>query len=95
MIHWLSLSAVIGRFGASISAPQETILALREHLGEPFGDRPGGPWERQDGHGVVQSRISIDFEVILGPVYISLLISRTLDFKFFIFFSGSFRLSIN
>ena len=58
-------------FGTS-GAPRETILALR--------DRPGGPWERQDGHEVVRNRSFIDLGVILGPVYMSFLNSGSLKF---------------
>ena len=57
------------------------------HLGNTQGSffgTPGPPWrtmwERQDGHEVVQHRLFINFEVILGPVHISFLISRSLKF---------------
>ena len=36
----------------------------------PFGGRqghPGGPWEQQDGHKVVQNRIFIDLVMIWNP----------------------------
>ena len=45
-------------------------------------DRSGGPWERQDGRKVVRKRICIDFGVLLGPVYISSLRSRSLNVHF-------------
>ena len=60
-------------FGTS-GAPWGAILAPRDH--------PGGPWEQQDGHELVWSRIFIDFGVILGPVYISFLGSRSLKLHF-------------
>ena len=40
--------------------PWETILAPRDH--------PGGPWEQQDGHEVVRSRLLIDFGMMLRPI---------------------------
>ena len=57
--------SVPGHHLSTLGAPQRTILAPRDR-----------PWERQDGHEVVRNRIFIDFEVILGHVYISLLSSR-------------------
>ena len=51
-----------GHFGIS-GAPWEAILALRDH--------PGGPWEQQDGHEVVNNKIFVDFGVISGRVYVS------------------------
>ena len=46
-------------------------------------NHPGGPWEQQDGLEVVIYRILFDFKVILGPVYISFSISRSLTFDLF------------
>ena len=51
-------------------------------------DHAGGPWEQQDGLEMVVYKILFDFGVILGPVYISFLSSRTPKFRFF--FSGGF-----
>ena len=45
-------------FGVS-GALREAILAPRD---------PGGPWEQQDGHEVVNDRIFVDFGVISGFV---------------------------
>ena len=66
-----------------------TILASREHLGEPFWhlgstlgghfgirDHPGGPWEQQAGHEVANDRIFVDFGVISGLVSVSFLNSK-------------------
>ena len=67
------------------------IHILEDHVGTsgaPWGaiwappDHPGGPGEQQDGHGVVWNSIFIDFRMILGPVYISFLSSRSLKFHF-------------
>ena len=44
--------------------------------------RAGGPWEQQDGVEMVVYRILIDFGLILTPVYISFLNSRSLKFRF-------------
>ena len=43
--------------------------------GAPFWHQghPGGPWEQQDGHKVVQNRISIDLVMIWNPCIIILL----------------------
>ena len=60
---------------ASREDPGGAILAPRDY--------PGGPWTQQDGHEVVRNRIFIDFGVIMGPVYISFLISRSLTFHLF------------
>ena len=49
-------------FGIS-GAPWEAILAPRDH--------PGGPWEQQDGHEVVNDKNFVDFVIILGLVYVS------------------------
>ena len=45
-------------------------------------DHPGGPWGQQDGLEVVVSMLLVDFGVVLGPVYISFLISMSLTFHF-------------
>ena len=58
-----------GHFGFS-GAPREAILAPRDH--------PGGPWEQQDGHEVVNDMILVDFGMIWGLVYISLLGVRSI-----------------
>ena len=50
-------------------APWGHTLALR--------DRPGGPWDRQDGHKVVRKRICIDFGLILGRVYVSFCVQES------------------
>ena len=60
----LDFNILGNNFGTS-GAPWGAILAPRDHL--------GGPWEQQDGHEVVRSRIFIDFGVILEPVYRSFL----------------------
>ena len=39
-------------------------------------------WERQDGHDMVRNRRFNDFGMILGPVYISFLSSRSLKYHF-------------
>ena len=59
------LAVAIGGLGASILAPWGTILAPREH--------PGGPWEQQHGLEGVRHRIFIDFGVLLGPYFVSIL----------------------
>ena len=51
-------------------------------------DHPGRPWEQQDELETVVYRTLFDFGVILGPVYISFLSSRTSKFRFC--FSGLF-----
>ena len=48
-------------------------------------DDLGGPWEQQDGIKMVVYKILFDFELILGPVYISFLTSRSLQFHFCVF----------
>ena len=45
-------------------------------------DRTGGPWEQQDGHEVPRNRIFSDLGVILGPVYISFLVSKPVSVVF-------------
>ena len=50
------------------------ILAPRNHA--------GGPWEQQDGLGMLAYRILLDLGMILGPVYISFVSSRNLNFHF-------------
>ena len=40
----------LGDYFGTSGAPWGTILAPR--------DRPGGPWERQDGHKVVRNRMT-------------------------------------
>ena len=55
--------------------------SIREAILGPR-DRLGGPRERQDGHEVVWNRIFIGFGLTLGPVYISLMMSRSLKFHF-------------
>ena len=72
---------ILGRHFGTSGAPQAAILAPRGHS--------GGPWEQQDGVEVVRDRIFIDFGVILEPVYISFLNSRSLKFHFFGLVSGS------
>ena len=59
-------------------------------------DHPGGPWEQQKGFEVVFYRILLDFGVLLGPVYISFLISRKLNLHFVVgLVCGPFFLSIS
>ena len=36
-------------------------------------DHPGGPWQQQDGHEVVNDTILVDFGVTSGPDYVSFL----------------------
>ena len=67
-LYFGSLGDNFGNSGAHWGS----ILALRDHL--------RGPWDQQDGHEVVRNTTFIDFVVILGPVYPSLLISRSLKF---------------
>ena len=45
-------------------------------------DHPGGPWERQGGHEVVNDRIFVDFGMISGLVYVSLWGSKCLNIRF-------------
>ena len=71
--RWLHFGIMGNHFGTS-GAPWGTILASRPN--------PGWPWEQQDGDEVVRNRIFIDFEVILGPLYISFLVSRSSKFHF-------------
>ena len=52
---------------------------------------PGGPWEQLDGLEVVDNRILLDFEVILGLVYGSFW-GSTIKQKFFV--SGLFPLHL-
>ena len=68
---WHLGSTLGGYFGTS-GTPCEAILALRNH--------PGGPWEQQDGFGMVNtsSRIWVDFGMISGLVYVSLNSSKIL-----------------
>ena len=58
-------------FGPS-GVPWDAILAPRDH--------PGRPWEQQDGLEMVVYSILFDLGVILGPVFISFLSSRSLKF---------------
>ena len=61
-------------FGVS-GAPWEAILAPRDH--------PGGPWEQQDGHEVVNGRIFVDFGVISGPVLCQFVGFKTVENSFY------------
>ena len=47
-----------------------------------FG-HPGGPWEQQEGHVGVRSKIFNDFGLILGPHFESFLSSDGLNSVFF------------
>ena len=53
-------------------------------------DHAVGPWEQQDGLEMVVYRILFDSGVILGPVYISVLSSRSLKLRFFLFGTSHF-----
>ena len=44
---------------------------------------PGGPWEQQEGHVGVRSKIFRDFGLILGPYFESFLSSDGLNSVFF------------
>ena len=48
-------------------------MASRDQLGGHFGtsDHPGGPWEQQEGRGVANNRIFVDFGVISGLISVS------------------------
>ena len=70
---WHLGSILRSHFGVS-GAPWEAILAPRDH--------PGGPWEQQDGHEVVNNRIFIDFGVISGLVYVIFWDSKCLKVSF-------------
>ena len=70
---WHLWSTLGGHFGVS-GAPWEAILALR--------DRPGRPWEQQDGNEVANNRILVDLGVISGPVYGSLWASKCFKIHF-------------
>ena len=61
---WLHFDRPVEHFGTS-GTPWGVILAPR--------NKPGGPWEQQDGHEVARNRIFIDFEMILGPYFESFL----------------------
>ena len=50
------------------------VLALQERL--------EGPSEQQDGHDGVRNRISMDFELILGPYFESFLGTEVSKFQF-------------
>ena len=79
-----SLGLPFGGLGASILAPRETILSPREHPGEPFWHLGTALEDHgRDGHEVVGNKIFIDFMVILGPVCISFLSSRSLKCHLF------------
>ena len=54
---------ILGNHFSTSGTPWGGMLAPR--------DRPGGPWEQQDGLEMVGYRILFDFGMILGPVYIS------------------------
>ena len=64
----------VGNHFSTSGAPSVAIWAPRGH--------PGRPWGQQDGRKMVVYRIFSDFGVILGPVYIRFLISRSLEFRF-------------
>ena len=75
------LFGILGLHFRIPGAPWETVLPLREHLGEPFWhpweailaprDHPGRPWELQDGHEVANNRIFVDLGMISGHVSVS------------------------
>ena len=56
---WCLHFGILGDHFGTSGTPWEAILA------------PGGPWEQQDGHEVVNDRILIDFGMISGLVYVS------------------------
>ena len=66
---------ILGDHFSTSGAPWGAILVPRGHR--------GGPWEQQDGLEMVVYRIFFDFGVILGPVYISFLSSKTSKFHVF------------
>ena len=66
--------SVSGNRSSTSGAPQRTILAPEGNLGRL--------WEQQDGFEMVLYRISYDFGVILGPVYMSFSSLKTLELHF-------------
>ena len=96
--HWRARCLLFGISGFHFripGAPWETILALREHLGEPFWhfgstsgshfgtwDYAGGPWEQQEGHEVAHHRVFVDLGMISGLVYVGFSGPKCFKYRF-------------